>query len=84
MVNLKSLRISDEQAIQEIMVAMSPIGQPGAGRTKVSPQAFESLLQRAQQRRGAAKPGIKMSPMQRAGLRAKALPTKREEETEQW
>ena len=84
MVNLKSLRISDEQAIQEIMVAMSPIGQPGAGRTKVSPQAFESLLQRAQQRRGAsreAKP--KISPEQRAGLKARALPAKREE-TERW
>ena len=83
MVNLKSLRISDEQAIQEIMAAMSPIGQPGAGRTKVSPQAFESLLQRAQQRRGATKPELKISPEQRAGFRARALPTKREE-AERW
>ena len=79
MVNLKSLRISDEQAIQEIMAAMMPPAQPGGARPKVSPQAFESLLQRAQQRRGATKPGIKISPEQRADLRAKALPTKREE-----
>ena len=79
MVNLKSLRISDEQAIQEIMAAMMPPAQPGGARPKVLPQAFESLLQRAQQRRGAAKPGIKMSPEQRADLKAKALPTKREE-----
>ena len=72
-------RLTNEQINQRVHAAMSPIGQPGAGRTKVSPQAFESLLQRAQQRRGAAKPGIKMSPEQRADLRAKALPTKREE-----
>ena len=76
-------RLSNEQINTRIHAAMSPIGQPGAGRTKVSPQAFESLLQRAQQRRGATKPGIKISPEQRADLKAKALPIKREE-AERW
>ena len=76
-------RLTNEQINQRVHAAMSPIGQPGAGRTKVSPQGFESLLQRAQQRRGAAKPGIKMPPVQRADLKAKALPIKREE-AERW
>ena len=76
-------RLTNEQINQRVHAAMSPIGQPGAGRTKVSPQAFESLLQRAQQRRGATKPELKISPEQRAGFRARALPTKREE-AERW
>jgi len=71
-------RLSNEQINSRVHQAMSPIGQPGAGRTKVSPQAFESLMQKAQQMRGTAKPSIKMSPAQRADLRAKALPTRRE------
>ena len=77
------MRLTNEQINSRIRQAMAVPTQPGAGRTKVSPQAFESLLQRAQQRRGAMKPGIKMSPMQRADLKAKALPTKREE-AERW
>ena len=76
-------RLTNEMINQRVKAAMSPIGQPSAERTKVSPQAFQSLLQRAQQRRGAAKPGLKISPEQRADLRAKALPTKRGE-AERW
>ena len=74
-------RLNNEQINTRVRAAMSPIGQTG-GRQKVSPQAFDSLLQKAQQMRG-AKPGLKISPEQRAGLRARALPIKREE-TKRW
>ena len=72
-------RITKQEILKRVRAAMMPATQPGAGRAKVSPQAFESLLQRAQQRHGATKSGIRMSPEQRADLKAKALPTKREE-----
>ena len=72
-------RITKQEILKRVHAAMSPIAQPGGARPKISPQAFESLLQRAQQRRGATKSGIKISPEQRADLKAKALPTKREE-----
>ena len=70
------------QAMQPPMPPIMPVAQPGAGRSKLSPEAFNSLLQKAQQRRG-SKPKLKIAPEQRAALRAEALPAKREE-TERW
>ena len=77
------MRLSNEMINQRVKAAMQSLTETGK-RPKIGGASFESLLQRAQQRRGAAKPGIKMSPEQRAALKAKALPTKREEETERW
>lgn len=71
------MRLTNEQINARVRGAMSLIGQLGGTRQKVSPQAFDSLLQRAQQTRG-KKPEIKMSPEQKADLKAKSLPTKRE------
>ena len=79
-------RLTNEQINSRIRQAMAVPTQPGGTRQKVSPEAFQSLIQKAQQMRGAgpaAKPGIKPSPVQRADMRARALPTKREEE-ERW
>jgi len=73
-------KLTNEQINSRIRQAMAVPTQPGGTRQKVSPEAFQSLIQKAQQMRG-MKP--KISPQQRAGLRARALPTKREEE-ERW
>jgi len=73
-------RLTNEQINSRIRQAMAVPTQPGAGRSKVSPEAFQSLIQKAQQMRG-MKP--KPSPVQRADMRARALPTKREE-AERW
>ena len=73
-------KLTNEQINSRIRQAMAVPTQPGGTRQKVSPEAFQSLIQKAQQMRG-MKP--KISPQQRAGLRARALPTKREE-AERW
>jgi len=70
-------RLTDQMINARIRAAMMPPIQPGM-RQKLSPQTSTSLLQRAMQKR-AAKPDIKMSPEQKTDLKAKALPTGREE-----
>ena len=77
-------RLTDEIINQRVRTALSQLKQ-AAIRQMVSPETFESLIQRAQQRRGAkqAKPKIKPSPEQRADLTARALPSRREE-AERW
>ena len=75
-------KLTNEQINSRIRQAMAVPTQPGGTRQKVSPEAFQSLIQKAQQMPG-AKPGLKISPEQRADMRARALPTKREEE-ERW
>jgi len=74
-------RLSDDQINRRVRAAMMSPTQPKA-RQKIGGASFDSLIQKAQQMPG-AKPGLKISPEQWADMRARALPTKREE-AERW
>ena len=74
-------RITKQEILKRVRAAMMPPIQPKA-RPKIGGASFDSLIQKAQQMTG-AKPGLKISPEQRADMRARVLPTKREEE-ERW
>jgi len=74
-------RITKQEILKRVRAAMMPPIQPKA-RQKIGGASFDSLIQKAQQMTG-AKPGLKISPEQRADMRARALPTRREE-AERW
>ena len=74
-------RITKQEILKRVRAAMMPPIQPKA-RAKIGGASFDSLIQKAQQMIG-AKPGLKISPEQRADMRARALPTRREE-AERW
>jgi len=71
-------RLTDQIINQRVRAAMTPPMQVGINRSKVSPQAFENLLQKARQK-GVAKPEIKLSDEQKADLKAKTMSIPRQE-----